>query len=166
MLLFYVWLWLYIQTSNAQTVPTVKYIKAESDTTISTQEIKPSTQVIPIDYECSMRNAISTIVIKKNNLIDICDLGKEYQVYFKIFIKKFQFKKTILNIFGGQSKKKKILTIKSAGRAQKLKFTGIIDEFEEKFKATTKQKVQLEIWNKIKIVQEEVQGGFVSNPLC
>ena len=162
MFLFYVWLMLYIQISNGQTVPTVKYVRPPEETTESAQETKSTAPTIPIDYECSMQNAISTIVVKQNNLIDICELEKEYQISFKIYIKKYQFRKTILNVLGGKSKKKKILTIKTTGKGQKLRFKGILDEHEEEFKVVTKEKVALEKWNKINIIQEVIQGGFVS----
>ena len=126
----YVWICLNIKSSFSQTVPSVKYVSGSTQSELSKSTTEEALTP-PLDYECSMRNAISTIVVKENNLIDICTLGEEYQISFKLYIQKFQTKKTILDIFDSKSKKikkNKILTIKSSGQPNKLRFIGFLGD--------------------------------------
>ena len=127
------------------------YPDTEQTTTISTN-----------DYALSMCEKISTIVVKQNNLIDICTLGREFEISFKLFINKLEFNKNIIEIFAGKKWKTRILRVISHWKYPRIRFASRVDH--GLLKART-PKVSVKVWNTIRIVQERLHNDLVRKEL-
>ena len=96
----------------------------------------------------------ASIPVKANNLIETCALDREFEVSFQMYFNKFPGQKYVLDIMDVKNKRKRILSVRSQNKKQRLLIQSKINDYT-KTKAFTK-KVKLESWNNtLKIIQEK-----------
>ena len=104
---------------------------------------------------CETNSEVS-IAVRTNNLFETCKLEQEFEISFDLYFNKFPKRKYILEIVDVNRKRKKILSVRSHAKRQKLIIKSTINRYT-KMTAVTR-KVNLENWNNtIKIIQEKVQ---------
>ena len=115
-----------------------------------------STSTVFDGTNLSQCEALSTIIVKENQLIDSCSLGQEFHISFKLYMSECINARYILDVIDLNNNNKKLLYVRTHNRRQKL----IIQSYLKRFtlKAVT-TKVNLQSWdNTIEIVQEKVNG--------
>ena len=112
-------------------------------------------------FALSMCERISTIAVKPNNLIDICNLEREFEISFKFFINKLDKNKNLLQAFAGQNEKIKFLRICSHWKVSKIRIIARVDNLVVKTITRRTPKIKLKTWNTIRIVQENLHHNLV-----
>ena len=113
------------------------------------------------DYALSMCERISTIVVKPNNLIDICTLGREFEISFKFFVNKLDKNKNLLEAFAGPKEKIRFLRVCSHWKLSKIRIIARVENDVVKAKIRKTPKIKLKTWNTIRIVQEKLHHDLV-----
>ena len=128
-------------------------------------ETEQTTPDLPLtttaDYALSMCEKISTIVVKPNNLIDICTLGKEFEMSFKFYINKLEFNKNILQVFAGRNEKIRFLRVVTHLKVPKIRIIARVDSEVVKSNTRRTPKIKTKTWNTIKIRREQLQNDWV-----